>query len=97
MEKNSITNREDCLKLLNDLAIKYKLHQHDPVFNMEEMSSKLKLEQSPFIKCLLFSDSKKANTHYMVIADMNTKPDKGTSRPTQPTGKKLAPRTTTFV
>lgn len=40
------------------------------------MSSKLKLEQSPFIKCLLFTDSKKANTHYMVLAEMNTKPDK---------------------
>ena len=67
MEKLLITNREQCLKLLNDLAIPYKLYEHQPVFNMEEMSAHLKLEHSPLIKCLLFSD-KKPTTHYMVLA-----------------------------
>lgn len=43
MEKLAITNREQCLKLLNDLAIPYKLYEHQPVFNMEEMSTHLKL------------------------------------------------------
>jgi hypothetical protein len=43
MEKGPITNREECLQLLNELTINYKLYQHDPVFNMEEMSNKLKL------------------------------------------------------
>lgn len=78
MDKGPITNREECLQLLNQLTINYKLYQHDPVFNMEEMSNKLKLERAPLIKTLLFSD-KKPNTHYMVLAEMNTKPDKGTS------------------
>lgn len=80
MEKIGITNREDCLKVLNELAINFKLYEHDPVFNMEEMNNKLKLERAPLIKTLLFSD-KKPNTHYMVLAEMNTKPDKGTAPP----------------
>ena len=62
--------------MLNELSINYKLYQHDPVFNMEEMSKQLKLEHSPLIKTLLFSDSKKPDTHYMVLAEMNTKPEK---------------------
>lgn len=94
MEKGPITNREECLQLLNELTINFKLYQHQPVFNMEEMSAQLKLEHAPLIKTLLFSD-KKPNTHYMVLAEMNTKPDKGTPHPTQPTGKRLAPPITT--
>ncbi len=76
MEKAAITNQQECLELLKQLTINYKLYQHEPVFNMEEMSAKLKLEHSPLIKSLLFTD-KKPNTHYMVLAEMNTKPQKG--------------------
>ena len=73
---NYLTNQESCLNALKDLAIPYKLYEHDAVFNMEEMAAKLKLEKSPLIKSLLFSD-KKPNTHFMVLAETNTKPDKG--------------------
>ena len=58
--------------------------------NMEEMSAKVKLNDSPFIKTLLFSD-KKPNTHFMVLAEMNTKPDKGNFLFTQVIGKKSEP------
>jgi hypothetical protein len=44
---------------------------------MQEMSEKLKLENSPLIKNLFFAD-KKPNTFFFVIAEMNTKPEKGT-------------------
>ena len=54
---------------------------------MEEMSAHLKLEQSPLIKCLLFSD-KKPNTHYMVLAGINTKPEKGNFGGMQLTGRR---------
>jgi len=43
MEKTLVTNRDECLKVLADLHIPYKLYEHDAVFNMEEMSAKLKL------------------------------------------------------
>ena len=62
-----ITNQQECLTLLKELQIPDRLYEHDPVFNMEEMSAKLKLEKSPLIKSLLFSD-KKPNTHFMILA-----------------------------
>ena len=40
------------------------------------MTAKVKLENSPLIKSLLFSD-KKPNTHFMILAESNTKPEKG--------------------
>lgn len=40
---------------------------------MEEMAAQVKLEKSPLIKSLLFSD-KKPNTHFMILAETNTKP-----------------------
>jgi hypothetical protein len=43
---------------------------------MEEMAAKVKLDNSPLIKSLLFSD-KKPNLHYMILAEMSTKPEKG--------------------
>ena len=60
------------------------------------MNAKLKLEHSPLIKCLLFSD-KKPNTHFMVLAEMNTKAEKGNYLTSQPTGKKSGPLITMFV
>jgi hypothetical protein len=69
------------------LQIPFKLYEHDAVWNMEEMNAKVKLEQSPLIKSLLFSD-KKPNSHFMILAEMNTKPEKGTPLPTQPSGRK---------
>jgi hypothetical protein len=67
MQKAIITTREECLALLAELQIKFHLHEHEAVFNMEEMGQKVKLNSSPFIKSLLFSD-KKPNAHYMIIA-----------------------------
>ena len=75
MQKALITNQEECLNLLSQLQIKYQLHTHEPVFNMEEMALKVKLTSSPLIKSLLFSD-KKPNTHYMILAETSTKPEK---------------------
>jgi len=72
------TNRQECLKVLAHLQIPYKLYEHDAVFNMEEMTAKVKLEKSPLIKSLLFTD-KKPNTHFMILAEAATKPDKGIS------------------
>jgi hypothetical protein len=60
---------------------------------MEEMSNKVKLDKSPLIKSLLFSD-KKPNAHFMILAEMNTKPEKGKFGFIQPFGKKLEPPTT---
>jgi len=40
------------------------------------MGEKVKLEKSPLIKSLLFSD-KKPNTHFMILALTGTKPEKG--------------------
>lgn len=40
------------------------------------MSEKLKLEKSPFIKNLFYAD-KKPNSYYFILAEMNTKPEKG--------------------
>lgn len=40
------------------------------------MSEKLKLEKAPLIKNLFFTD-KKPNSYFFIIADMNTKPEKG--------------------
>ena len=45
---------------------------------MEEMTAKVKLEKSPLIKSLLFTD-KKPNTHFMILAEAATKPEKGNS------------------
>ena len=45
---------------------------------MEEMTAKVKLEKSPLIKSLLFTD-KKPNTHFMILAEATTKPEKGNS------------------
>ena len=76
MDKLLVTNRVECLKALDDLHIAYKLYEHDAMFNMEEMAAKVKLEKSPLIKSLLFSD-KKPNTHFMILAETATKPEKG--------------------
>lgn len=62
---------------------------------MEEMTAKVKLENSPLIKSLLFSD-KKPNTHFMILAEANTKPEKGKACLIQPFGRKLGPLIITF-
>jgi hypothetical protein len=76
MSQGVVGNREECLKLLNELQIPFKLYEHQAVFNMEEMAVHVKLEKSPLIKSLLFSD-KKPNTHFMILAESSTKPEKG--------------------
>lgn len=60
---------------------------------MEEMGAKVKLERSPLIKSLLFSD-KKPNTHFMILAESATKPEKGNPSPIQPSGNAWEPLTT---
>jgi hypothetical protein len=35
MEKKFINNKEECLKVLAELGIGYKIYDHDAVFNME--------------------------------------------------------------
>jgi hypothetical protein len=73
--------------VLASLGIPYKLYEHEAVFNMEEMGAKVKLDRSPLIKTLLFSD-KKPNSHFMILAEAATKPEKGNAPPTQPSGRK---------
>jgi hypothetical protein len=43
MQAKSIIDKQQCLSYLDSLKIAYKLYEHDPVFNMQEMSEKLKL------------------------------------------------------
>ena len=85
MEK-LVQTREECLQSLKDLEIGYKVYEHEAVFNMEEMSAKAKLERSPYIKNLFYF-SKKKNNYYMVLAEMNTKVEKGNSSLMQLFGK----------
>ncbi len=77
MEKQTLKTREDCLKCLADLEIPYKLHEHEAVFTMEELSQ-VKLEKSPHVKNLFYSD-KKSKGYYLIIADNATVVERGTS------------------
>jgi hypothetical protein len=43
MSQAVVTNREECLKVLSELQIPFKLYEHDAVFNMEEVAAKVKL------------------------------------------------------
>lgn len=42
MQQQAFKTRQECLAGLDGLGIKYVLHEHEPVFNMEELS-KVKL------------------------------------------------------
>lgn len=75
MQQQTFANRQECLEGLQGLGIKYVLHEHEAVNNMEELS-KIKLEKSPYIKNLLFAD-KKPNSYYMIIAESSTGIQKG--------------------
>jgi hypothetical protein len=59
------------------------------------MAAKVKLEKSPLIKSLLFSD-KKPNTHFMILAESATKPEKGKNIFMKHFGKELGPLTIMF-
>ena len=93
MAETGIANREQCLNLLAQLKIPFKLYEHEAVFNMEEMAAQVKLEKSPLIKSLLFSD-KKPNQHFMVLAKSETKPEKGRCCLRQLSGRRWEPPTT---
>lgn len=76
MEQQSLKNRQECLACLDGLGIKYVLHQHDPVFNMEQLSQ-VKLDKSPYVKNLFYAE-KKPNSYFMVVAETSTPVNKGT-------------------
>ena len=71
-----ISNREECLQTLKELEVPFKLYQHDAVKNMAEMTEKVKLDKGPLIKNLFYSD-KKPDQYYFIIAEKDTKVDKG--------------------
>jgi hypothetical protein len=75
MDFPKLKNKEDCIACLKGLEIVFKLIEHEPVMNMEELS-KIKLEKAPYVKNLFFTE-KKPNSYYMIIADNNTKIEKG--------------------
>lgn len=75
MEKQLLKNRQDTLACLDSLGIKYILHEHEPVFNMEQLS-KVKLDKSPYVKNLFYSE-KKCGGYYLIIAETNTAVEKG--------------------
>lgn len=75
MEQQGFKTRQECLSYLDGLGIKYVLHEHEPVFNMEQLSQ-VKLGNSPHIKNLFYSD-KKPNSFYMVVAEGSTPVNKG--------------------
>ena len=54
MDKQLIQNRQQTLACLDSLGIKYILHEHAPVFNMQELSQ-VKLDKSPYCKNLFYS------------------------------------------
>jgi hypothetical protein len=76
MEQQGFKTRQECLTCLDGLGIKYVLHEHEPVFNMEQLSQ-VKLDKSPYVKNLFYADSKKQNSYYMVVAETNTAIQKG--------------------
>lgn len=39
MEQQSFKTRQECLTCLDGLGLKYVLHEHEPVFNMEQLSA----------------------------------------------------------
>lgn len=92
MEQQGFKTRQECLSYLDGLGIKYVLHEHEPVFNMEQLSQ-VKLGNSPHIKNLFYAD-KKPNSFYMVVAETNTPVNKGTLFSTQDFGKPSEPPTT---
>jgi hypothetical protein len=75
MHKQLLT-RVDCEEYLKANHIEFRLYEHDPVFTMEEMQEKVKLERAPLIKNLFFTD-KKPNTFFLAIAKLDTKLEKG--------------------
>lgn len=75
MEQQGFKTRQECLSFLDGLGIKYVLHEHEPVFNMEQLSQ-VKLDKSPYIKNLFYAD-KKPNSYYMVVAETSTPVNKG--------------------
>lgn len=75
MQQQGFKTRQECLACLDGLGIKYTLHEHQPVLNMEQLS-KIKLNAAPHIKNLFFAD-KKPNSFFMIIADGNTNVQKG--------------------
>lgn len=75
MEKQLLKTKQDTLACLDSLGIKYILHEHEPVFTMEELS-KIKLNQSPYIKNLFYAEKKCAG-YYLIIAENNTAVEKG--------------------
>lgn len=92
MEQQGFKTRQECLSYLDGLGIKYVLHEHEPVFNMEQLSQ-VKLGNSPHIKNLFYSD-KKPNSFYMVVAESSTPVNKGTFPLIQAFGRLLELRTT---
>ncbi len=85
MEKQVLKTRQDTLSCLDTLGIKYILHEHEPVFNMEELS-KVKLDKSPYVKNLFYAD-KKCGGYYLIIAENNTAVERGNRFMIQDFGK----------
>lgn len=73
--QQGFNTRQECLSCLDGLGIKYVLHEHEPVFNMEQLSQ-VKLEKSPYVKNLFYAE-KKPNSYYMVVAETSTPVNKG--------------------
>ena len=85
MDKQLLKNRQDTLSCLDSLGIKYILHEHEPVFTMEQLS-KVKLDKSPYVKNLFYSDKKRG--YYLIIAETNTVVEKGTFALTKDSGNR---------
>lgn len=76
MIKKQLLSRQDTLDYLAALKIPYQLHEHEAVTNMKEMADKVKLNNAPLIKNLVYNDSKVKGFYFFILAD-SAKVEKG--------------------
>lgn len=71
MNSKILKTRDDVLETLNGLNIAYKEYTHAPALNIEDLrNDPKKLEQSPFLKNLVYVDKKK--NYYFLVAHEGT-------------------------
>lgn len=65
---------EKVLQVLNELNISYQLHQHPPVYTIEEWHQYIGGKDGIMCKCL-FLRNQKGDRHFLVVADHSTTTD----------------------
>lgn len=76
MEKERYQTKEKIYEILQRLSVEYNAYDHEASPTMEHVLKNVKLENSPFIKNLLYINSKKKE-YYLVSARHDVKVEKG--------------------